>query len=229
MLQGGTALAGLNVAKAVAIGQALLISPLVGFIGAIVLFVLLRLFVKNEKLYKEPKKHKAPPFWIRLTLLMTCSGVSFAHGSNDGQKGMGLVMLILLAGMPLVYGPMVATMTVPFWVKLSVAITLGFGTMIGYKRIVKTVGEKIGKSHLTYGQGAVAETMTALTIGVADIYGMPVSTTHVLNSAVGGTMAAAGAGLQWNTVRNILLAWVMTLPVTVILSGTIFAIFMVFI
>jgi PiT family inorganic phosphate transporter len=124
---------------------------------------------------------------------------------------------------------MVAAATIPFWVKAAVALALGLGTMIGYKRIVVTVGEKIGKSHLTYGQGAVAETMTAMTIGLADTYGMPVSTTHVLNSSVAGTMAANGSGLQWNTVRTILLAWVMTLPVTVILSGSLFAIFMLFV
>ena len=229
MLSGGTALAGLNVGKAIAIGQALLLSPLVGFLGAILLFVLMRTFIKNEKLYKEPKKKKAPPFWIRLMLLLTCSGVSFAHGSNDGQKGMGLMMLVLIAGLPLIYSPMVAAATIPFWVKAAVALALGIGTMIGYKRIVVTVGEKIGKTHLTYGQGAVAETMTAMTIGLADTYGMPVSTTHVLNSSVAGTMAANGSGLQWNTVRTILLAWVMTLPVTVILSGSLFAIFMLFV
>lgn len=226
MLQGGTLLAGLNVAKAASIGYALLFSPLIGFFGAIILFVLLKLFVKNEKLYKEPKKKKAPPFWIRLLLLATCSGVSFAHGSNDGQKGMGIIMLILLAAFPVFFAGHVAALTIPFWVKLVVALALGLGTMIGYKRIVITVGEKIGKSHhLTYGQGAVAEAMTALTIGAADLYGMPVSTTHILNSSVGGTMAANGSGLQWGTVRNILLAWVMTLPVTMVLSGTLFTLF----
>lgn len=229
MLAGKTALAGLNVAKAVSIGYALLLSPLIGFLGAILLFVLLKLFVTDEKLYREPKKNKAPPFWIRLLLLVTCSGVSFAHGSNDGQKGMGLIMLVLLAGFPVFYGVHLAALTIPFWVKLAVAVTLGLGTMIGYKRIVVTVGEKIGKSHLTYGQGATAEMVTALTIGAADMYGLPVSTTHVLNSSVAGTMAANGSGLQWSTVRNIVLAWIMTLPVTIILSGTLFAVFMVLI
>jgi len=224
LMHGGTLLAGLNVGKAIAVGQALLLSPVVGFVGAIVVYVLLRTLIPNEQLYREPKKRKAPPFWIRLLLLGTCSAVSFAHGSNDGQKGMGLVMLILLAVFPLTYATMATAATIPFWVKLIVAVALGLGTMVGYKRVVKTVGEKIGKSHMTYGQGATAELVTAITIGVADQYGLPVSTTQILNSSVGGTMAAGGVGLQWNTVRTILLAWVLTLPVTMLASGTIFTI-----
>ena len=112
-----------------------------------------------------------------------------------------------------------ATKFIPFWVKLAVAIALGLGTMIGWKRIVVTVGEKIGKTHLTYGQGAAAELVAAGTIFAADHYGLPVSTTHVLSSGVAGTMAANGSGLQMSTLRNIALAWVLTLPAAMMLSG----------
>ena len=109
-----------------------------------------------------------------------------------------------------------------FWVKIAVAIALGMGTMVGWKRIVVTVGEKIGKDHLTYAQGAAAEITAMVTIGAADMYGLPVSTTHVLSSGVAGTMAANRSGLQWATMRNLLMAWVLTLPVSILLSGTLF-------
>jgi PiT family inorganic phosphate transporter len=118
-----------------------------------------------------------------------------------------------------------ATKFIPFWVKLAVAIALGLGTMVGWKRIVVTVGEKIGKSHLTYAQGASAELMAAATIGLADGLGLPVSTTHVLSSGIAGTMAANGSGLQMATIRNIIMAWVLTLPAAMILSGTLYFIF----
>jgi len=110
-------------------------------------------------------------------------------------------------------------------VKVAVAIALGLGTMIGWKRIVVTVGEKIGKEHLTYAQGAAAELTAMATIGAADSFGLPVSTTHVLSSGVAGTMAANSSGLQWNTIRNLLMAWVLTLPVSIMLSGTLFWLF----
>ena len=113
----------------------------------------------------------------------------------------------------------------PAWVKICVAIALGLGTMIGWKRIVVTVGEKIGKTHLTYGQGAAAELVAAATIGAADGFGLPVSTTHVLSSGVAGTMAANGSGMQWGTLRNIALAWVLTLPAAMLLSGVLYALF----
>ncbi|ABF39336.1 phosphate transporter [Candidatus Koribacter versatilis Ellin345] len=116
----------------------------------------------------------------------------------------------------------VATKFIPGWVKVAVAIALGLGTMVGWKRIVVTVGEKIGKDHLTYGQGAAAEITAMATIGAADWFGLPVSTTHVLSSGVAGTMAANHSGLQWGTVRNLLLAWVLTLPVSIMLSGFLF-------
>src|SRR5262249_22430975 len=119
-----------------------------------------------------------------------------------------------------------ATKFIPTWVKVAVALALGLGTMIGWKRIVVTVGEKIGKDHLTYGQGAAAEITAMVTIGAADMYGLPVSTTHVLSSGVAGTMAANGTGLQWATVRNLIMAWVLTLPVAIVLSGSLFWVFM---
>jgi PiT family inorganic phosphate transporter len=118
-----------------------------------------------------------------------------------------------------------ATKFIPTWVKVAVAIALGLGTMIGWKRIVVTVGEKIGKTHLTYGQGAAAELVAAATIAAADMYGLPVSTTHVLSSGVAGTMAANGSGLQLSTIRNIALAWVLTLPAATMLSGFLYFVF----
>ena len=118
-----------------------------------------------------------------------------------------------------------ATKFIPTWVKVAVALALGLGTMVGWKRIVVTVGEKIGKDHLTYGQGAAAEITAMATIGAADYFGLPVSTTHVLSSGVAGTMAANHSGMQWATVRNLPLAWVLTLPVAIMLSGSLFWLF----
>jgi inorganic phosphate transporter, PiT family len=118
-----------------------------------------------------------------------------------------------------------STKFIPLWVKIAVAVALGLGTMIGWRRIVVTVGEKIGKSHLTYAQGASAELVAMSTIGAADLFGLPVSTTHVLSSGVAGTMAANGSGLQWSTVRNLLMAWVLTLPAAIVLSGLLYVLF----
>jgi PiT family inorganic phosphate transporter len=115
-----------------------------------------------------------------------------------------------------------ATKFIPTWVKIAVAVALGLGTMIGWKRIVVTVGEKIGKQHLTYGQGASAELVAMATIGAADMFGLPVSTTHVLSSGVAGTMAANGSGVQMGTIRNLLMAWVLTLPCAILLSGMLY-------
>ena len=115
-----------------------------------------------------------------------------------------------------------ATRFIPGWVKVAVAMALGLGTMVGWKRIVITVGEKIGKDHLTYGQGAAAEITAMFTIGAADWFGLPVSTTHVLSSGVAGTMAANHSGLQWGTVRNLAMAWVLTLPASMVLAGFLF-------
>jgi PiT family inorganic phosphate transporter len=118
-----------------------------------------------------------------------------------------------------------STRFIPLWVKVAVAIALGLGTMVGWKRIVVTVGEKIGKTHLTYAQGASAEMVAMLTIGAADMYGLPVSTTHVLSSGVAGTMAANGSGLQMRTIRNLLMAWVLTLPAAIVLSASLYWLF----
>jgi PiT family inorganic phosphate transporter len=118
-----------------------------------------------------------------------------------------------------------ATRFIPTWVKVAVAIALGLGTMVGWKRIVVTVGEKIGKTHLTYAQGASAELVAAATIAAADMYGLPVSTTHVLSSGVAGTMAANRSGLQLSTVRNLAMAWVLTLPAAILLAGGLFIVF----
>ncbi|WP_338698461.1 inorganic phosphate transporter [Bradyrhizobium sp. 26S5] len=347
LLRGRDGTSGVDWGKATEIGYALLLSPLVGFICAAGLLLLLKVIVRNPALYAAPEGNKAPPLWIRGLLILTCTGVSFAHGSNDGQKGMGLIMLILIGTVPTAYAlnralpesqvaqfqktseaaskvvaakgaghsiigdprPAVtqyvsshhisegtypslsvlvkdvgdqvqkygslnkvpaevvgntrndmyltseairflmkdkendlskeevatlnaykasldsATKFIPTWVKVAVAIALGLGTMIGWKRIVVTVGEKIGKTHLTYAQGASAELVAAATIGAADMFGLPVSTTHVLSSGVAGAMAANGSGLQVATIRNMVMAWVLTLPAAILLSGCLYVIF----
>jgi PiT family inorganic phosphate transporter len=349
LLRGRDGTSGVDWSQAAGIGKALLLSPLFGFVLAAVLLVILKtvLLRVTPALFGEPKGDQAPPWWIRGILILTCTLVSFFHGSNDGQKGMGLIMLILIGTVPTAYAlnralpesqlqqfsvnsaaaskvvegkaagynvigdprPAVtsyvaarqinegtfpslavlirdisnqvqqygslakvpsevvgntrndmylvsealrflmkdkeaelsaadvatlnaykgsldsATKFIPIWVKIAVAIALGLGTMIGWKRIVVTVGEKIGKTHLTYAQGACAEITAAATIAAADGYGLPVSTTHVLSSGIAGTMAANGSGLQWSTIRNIALAWVLTLPAAMILSGVLYLIF----
>jgi PiT family inorganic phosphate transporter len=339
-----TGTSGVDWGQATNIGKSLLLSPLVGFVCAFLLLFLMKAVIKNRALYEAPVGTEPPPFWIRSLLLLTCTGVSFAHGSNDGQKGMGLIMLILVGTVPTAYAlnhaitrkqsddfiavsqqtanvlsnyvspnaviadsreevtdyirtkhftpntmlalrqlvsdignetvlfgelakipndrvrnfrndmyiaseglrlmkktqqPAISaadwgvldnykkhvdasTRFIPLWVKVSVAMALGLGTMIGWKRIVVTVGEKIGKDHLTYGQGAAAEITAMFTIGLADWFGMPVSTTHVLSSGIAGTMAANHSGLQWSTVRNLALAWVLTLPASMMLAGFLF-------
>ena len=349
LLRGRDGTSGVDWSQAAGIAKALLLSPLFGFVlAAGLLFILKTLLVKvTPALFAEPKGDQPPPAWIRGILILTCTLVSFFHGSNDGQKGMGLIMLILIGTVPTAYalnralpdsqiqqfvinstaaskviegkaagynvtgnprpavtsyvasrqinegtypslavlvkdiadqvtqygslskvpadkvgntrndmylvseairflmkdkqselsGTDVATLNsykgsldsatkfIPSWVKIAVAIALGLGTMIGWKRIVVTVGEKIGKTHLTYAQGAAAEITAAATIAAADGYGLPVSTTHVLSSGIAGTMAANGSGLQWSTIRNIALAWVLTLPAAMILSGCLYLIF----
>ena len=362
LMHGRDGTSGVDWSQAIKIGYSLLLSPLVGFIFAGLLLLALRTFVKNKALYDAPKGSTPPPPWIRGLLILTCTGVSFSHGSNDGQKGMGLIMLILVGTVPISYalnrampadqtaqfatiahvaqaslertvpgaapasttpptagttaagaptdaratlshyvrtkavepatlpalaaiagsiGDQVqqhdtlakvpaaavanvrndmylasetirlldkdshvtldaeththlmafkkqidaATKFIPLWVKVAVAIALGLGTMIGWKRIVVTVGEKIGKTHLTYAQGMSAELVAMLTIGAADNFGLPVSTTHVLSSGVAGTMAANKSGLQWSTIRNLAMAWVLTLPAAVLLSGSLYWLF----
>lgn len=314
---------GVNWSKAGDIGLSLLISPLFGFSLAIVLMFLLRTFVKNKLIFKEPDPQNPPPVWIRGILILTCTLVSYFHGSNDGQKGVGLMMVILMAFLPLqlalspefdpkvsgahlhkietqlenrvhntkvdkeinkvgetvnilqadlakfdgtketklnirkrievldktmkpliedpeIFTPAAAaaikselkglkkaTDYALMWVLVMISIALGLGTMVGWKRIVVTIGEKIGKTHLTYAQGASAELVAALTIGVSTGFGLPVSTTHVLSSGIAGTMVAQKGvkNLQTDTVKNIFMAWVLTLPVTVALSATLFLFF----
>ncbi len=336
----------INWDKAIEIGQALLLSPLFGFAMAIILMYILKKTIQNKAIFKEPKKNTPPPMWIRAILVTTCTLVSFFHGRNDGQKGIGLVMVILIAFLPgyfavntnldlvevktsltqvrqivakidtvplsekevesyhkvlkasheldtiLVDGLTAAKLSVdqkfkirnaaltinknakkliesesvalsatdlntlkkatagkkapffsfgsssssgiagitdfaPAWVMWLVALSLGLGTMVGWKRIVVTIGEKIGKNHLTYAQGASAELIASLTIGLATAYKWPVSTTHVLSSGIAGTMVANRGikNLQGGTVKNIVMAWVLTLPITIILSATLFVFF----
>jgi inorganic phosphate transporter, PiT family len=344
LMHGRDGTSGVDWAQATKIGYSLLISPLVGFVGAALLLLVLKALVKNRDLYREPQGNRPPPWWIRGILILTCGGVSFAHGSNDGQKGMGLIMLILIGVVPIAYAlnrampadqmvpfvamattterslseythgatsadprgtlstyirthqwsdeviPALAALTdsiasqvktsgtfakvpaenvtnvrndmyltseavrvfdkdphskalgsearanldafkkqidaatkfIPLWVKVAVAIALGLGTMVGWKRIVVTIGEKIGKTHLTYAQGACAEVVAMSTIAAADMFGLPVSTTHVLSSGVAGTMAANRSGLQWGTLRNLVMAWVLTLPAAIVLSGVLY-------
>jgi PiT family inorganic phosphate transporter len=346
LMHGRDGTSGVDWGQAAKVGYSLLLSPLVGFVFSALLLLVLKALVKNRELYREPKGNKAPPWWIRGILILTCGGVSFAHGSNDGQKGMGLIMLILIGTVPMAYAlnrampaaqmtpfiamatttqqsltryagsslpadpsargalstyirthayndnvvPALAALTgsiaaqikssgtfanvpavsvtnvrndmyltseavrvfdkdshapkldpdtranldafkrqidaatkfIPLWVKVAVAIALGLGTMVGWKRIVVTIGEKIGKTHLTYAQGASAELVAMATIGAADMFGLPVSTTHVLSSGVAGTMAANHSGLQMATLRNLLMAWVLTLPVAILLSGSLY-------
>ncbi|MBV8447036.1 MAG: inorganic phosphate transporter [Hyphomicrobiales bacterium] len=346
-LRGRDGTSGVDWDQALSVGKTLLISPIVGFVCAAILLLVMKALVRKPALYEAPKGAATPPWWIRALLIFTCTGVSFAHGSNDGQKGMGLIMLILIGTVPTAYAlnralpddrvatfreaslaasriidakaagyavlgnprPAVtsyissheinggtypslsalvrdiakqvesygsiakipatdvgntrndmylaseavrllakdkandlsapdlaklnaykteldaSTKFIPLWVKIAVAVALGLGTMIGWKRIVVTVGEKIGKTHLTYAQGAAAELVAMGTILAADNYGLPVSTTHVLSSGVAGTMAANGSGLQLETVRNLALAWVLTLPAAMLLSGLLYYFF----
>ena len=339
---------GLDWEQVVKVLKALLISPLLGFALAGALILISRRLLKFPALYEAPKNNEPPPWPIRALMVVTCTGVSFFHGSNDGQKGMGLIMLILIGTVPTAYalnhavGPMEgqdliawseqtghildryaspasapeadprgavteylrggklqantlpalrtlmnemahevavykalksvpakdqanvrndmyltsealrlmmkngdpaftpaettvvknyrakldkATKFIPGWVKVAVALALGLGTMVGWKRIVVTVGEKIGKEHLTYAQGASAGLVTMATIFAADQWGLPVSTTHILSSGVAGTMAANGSGLRLSTVRNIAAGWVFTLPAAAILSGGLYFLF----
>ena len=323
-----------NWSKAGEIGLSLLVSPVFGFSMTVFLMFILRRLVDKDKdkdqIFKEPKPGKAPPMWIRSILWLTCAGVSLSHGVNDGQKGVGLMMLILIGIVPAHFAldarrnpdemrralgqaqSVVSTIDTtrlpgteryivhranaelasinsvftrignvkalpeketfglrksvllasrevdklldsdnvrlsqtdrtqlktgrdgmrtftdysPRWVTLLISISLGLGTMVGWKRIVQTIGEKIGKQHLTYAQGASAELVAASTIGLASAFQLPVSTTHVLSSGIAGSMVANKGlkNLQPQTVRNIVMAWLLTLPVTVTMSGTLYLI-----
>lgn len=311
----GNGIYGINWSKAGEVGLALLLSPLIGFVVSALVLLLMKFFIRDKRLYVPPVGEEKPPWWIRSVLIITCGGVSFAHGSNDGQKGMGLLLLVLIGFLPvhhalnthhpeeahlvldavvhikkvlgdntekhsalvrdldylfskldhchslddvqgdarwevrqaiyrsaqyLVKTPELKPLEpqwrqsrqlllgaieyVPLWVVVGTALALGIGTTVGYRRIVVTVAEKIGKSHLTYGQGAAAELVAALTILVASFTKAPVSTTQVLSSGVAGTMVANGTGVQPGTTRRILLAWCMTLPATMILGAIFFAV-----
>lgn len=338
---------GVNWGQATKIAYALLFSPLIGFVFAGLMLLAFKLFVKNKALYEAPRDGIPPPMWIRAMLIASSSGVSFAHGSNDGQKGMGLIMLILVSLVPAAYAldrysthqdlpaftaaahetqlalvaqapqaapehpaqvlkhylssheehdalvPALATLSgeihdklvtmssfkdvpsdqiraihddmyivsesigalsksehihfdtdtkqhmtalkghidgaikfIPVWVKVVTALALGLGTVVGWRRVVHTVGEKIGKSRMTYAQGVSAQTVAMATIGAADVIGLPVSTTHVLSSGVAGTMAANRSGLQWSTLRNLAMTWILTVPVTILLSGSLYWLFL---
>ena len=217
--------------KVVETFEALLISPVIGFVLAFGAMHVLHLYVSNKDFFKHPGRfwNKYPKSWIRGTLITSSAFVSFAHGSNDGQKGVGLAMLILIAFFPTMYdipGIIGGTEAIPYWVIIMISLSLGLGTMVGWKRIVITIGEKIGKDKLTYAQATVASIMTALTIQSASYLHLPVSTTHILSSGVAGTMAHEHGkhGLQGGTIKSILMAWILTLPVSTILAGTIFLI-----
>jgi PiT family inorganic phosphate transporter len=317
--------AGPNWVKAKEVGLSLLISPLFGFTLAVGLMFLLRSLIKKKTIFKSPDEtKKAPPTWIRAILVITCTLVSYFHGNNDGQKGVGLLLVVLIAFMPMQFAlapnfnaadaktrvqtietaivqaiPSDSIHLAPLadacqklkiqldsfnakdkagvfavrlavqdfnkkmegaikgetlqgevakvakaeikslkgvyefrvtWAVVLISICLGFGTMVGWKRIVVTIGEKIGKSHLTYAQGASAELCAAATIGVSSYYGLPVSTTHVLSSGIAGTMVAEGGvkNLQKKTIGNIALAWLLTLPVTFVMAAVLFFVFRMF-
>jgi inorganic phosphate transporter, PiT family len=352
LLNGRSAAAGLDWTQVVKVLKALFFSPLLGFALAGLLILLARPMLKSSVLNQAPKGAEPPPWPVRALMVLTCTGVSFFHGSNDGQKGMGLIMLILIGTVPAAYalnhaitpaqvqaivaesaqaarildrhiadGHMLpgapdpdprtvvanyiqthqlqpgtvlavrqlvdalnreiapysslqslpasaqesvrndmyltsealhmmngahnpaftpaesstlkvyrgqldgATKFIPSWVKVAVALALGLGTMIGWRRIVITVGERIGQEHMTYAQGASAGLVTMGTIFAADSFGLPVSTTHILSSGVAGTMAANGSGLRWSTVRAIAAGWLLTLPAAALLSGTLYFLF----
>ncbi|WP_028965891.1 inorganic phosphate transporter [Sphingomonas phyllosphaerae] len=337
---GGTS--GVDWTQATKVLTGLWMAPLIGFGAAALLLLVVRHMARNPQLMTPPEGNTPPPRGIRALLIFTCTAVSFSHGSNDGQKGMGLIMLILIGCAPTAYalnrtlpasetpafvqsandarttliqhgaasvepgkarkilrdslkkrdvvngrtyGAAIAvsedlarrvagygslsqvpasaapnirndmymvmdttrmitsaehngfndgekavlndyrtrlergTRFIPLWVKVAVALALGLGTMVGWKRIVVTVGERIGKQHMTYGMGASAELVAAGTILVADRFGLPVSTTHILSSGVAGASVASGHGLQRRTLIQLAAAWLMTLPVAMVLAG----------
>ena len=332
---------GLNWTKVKDAGLSLMVSPLIGFGLTMLLVQLLKKITKKlkyKKLFDEPSKKKAPPFLIRSILVLTCTSVSYTHGSNDGQKGVGLIMIILIALVPMSFSlnhskhpenllvkvnqveniitgidqtnftevekgtlkdvnnrmdtiqyvlagvksfndlkkgqPQLLreeillsakelnniikpkddlvkikldkkqkdlleesvneiktyTEYAPWWVILIISLSLGIGTMVGWKRIVVTIGEKIGKEHLTYAQGMSAELVAASTIFISTHLKLPVSTTHILSSGIAGSMVATNGvkNLRMKTVKSILIAWLVTLPVTIIMAGGLFLLFRMF-
>ncbi|MFZ4713388.1 MAG: inorganic phosphate transporter [Bacteriovoracaceae bacterium] len=331
LLPGNEAVSGVNWSKAQSIGLSLLVSPALGFTLTILMMYIVKKLISNPAIFEPAKTNETPPGWVRAILIFTCSGVSFSHGSNDGQKGVGLIMLVLIGIVPAKFSldsrknplemqghlielqrtfkglnlnptetadrihvavldenltQLAATLDsfkaqgsipeeknflirknilligqevegisksltlklskkskdalkkdmkhlkeytdyAPTWVILMISLSLGIGTMVGWKRIVVTIGEKIGKSHLSYAQGASAELVAASTIGLAALSGLPVSTTHVLSSGITGSMVATGGlkNVQGKTLQTMALAWVLTLPVTTIMSGLLFVFF----
>ncbi|HUB59733.1 MAG TPA: inorganic phosphate transporter [Puia sp.] len=319
-----------NWSKASEIGLSLIMSPLFGFGAAMLLMYFLRHVIKSPILFHAPTgENDRPPILIRLLLITTCTLVSFFHGSNDGQKGVGLLMLILIAFLPAKFavdrntddskilvslnsikgaiakvdptktgqaaidqlnaavdtakvtiaggmsrddkhvfafrkqlqavvkdakavlanqgvilpeanratlasasrGLNDTTEYAPVWAIAIISCSLGIGTMIGWKRIVLTIGEKIGKEHLNYAQGATAEITAAATIGLSSGFGLPVSTTHVLSSGIAGAMVASNGtkNLNSNTLKAIGMAWILTLPVSIVISFVLFFIFHLFV
>ncbi|MEQ6278215.1 inorganic phosphate transporter PitA [Kluyvera sp. 142053] len=352
LMTGTSVVDALNIPKVINIFASLIISPIVGLVVAGGLIFLLRRYwsgtKKRARIHLTPAERekkdgkKKPPFWTRIALILSAIGVAFSHGANDGQKGIGLVMLVLIgvapagfvvnmnasgyeitrtrdavnnvetffqqrpellqkvadnaekltpeamaavefhchpantinaldrtkamltniesydklsveqrgqlrrimlcisdttdkvAKMPEVNADdqrllkklktdMLSTIEyAPVWIIMAVALALGIGTMIGWRRVATTIGEKIGKKGMTYAQGMAAQMTSAVSIGLASYTGMPVSTTHVLSSSVAGTMVVDGGGLQRKTVTNILMAWVFTLPASILLSGVLY-------
>lgn len=318
LLTGSSVMDALNLREVTKIFSSLIVSPIVGLVIAGGLIFLLRRYwsgtKKRDRIHRIPEDRKKkkgkrkPPFWTRIALIVSAAGVAFSHGANDGQKGIGLVMLVLVGIAPAGFvvnmnasgyeitrtrdavtnfehylqqhpelpqkliamePPLPAASTdgtqvtefhchpantfdaiarvktmlpgvskedqnllkklrsdmlstieyAPVWIIMAVALALGIGTMIGWRRVAMTIGEKIGKRGMTYAQGMAAQMTAAVSIGLASYIGMPVSTTHVLSSAVAGTMVVDGGGLQRKTVTSILMAWVFTLPAAIFLSG----------
>ena len=350
----------LNIPRMISIFLSLILSPIIGLVIAGAMIFLLRRYwsgtKKRRRIHLTPAERekqdgkRKPPFWTRTALILSAVGVSFSHGANDGQKGIGLIMLVLIGVAPAGFvvnmsasgyditkthdavvhlqqyyekhqpalqhaientpvvpaqadasdtdfhcnsarTPIVLNQTeqmlanissydeltadqraqmrrllmciadtatevaklpetsaqdarflktlsrdllntveyAPIWIIIAVALALSIGTMVGWKRVAVTIGEKIGKKGMTYAQGVSAQVTAAVSIGVASYTGMPVSTTQVLSSAVAGTMIVDGGGVQTKTVKNIALAWILTLPVSIGLSGLLYWISLTFI
>jgi inorganic phosphate transporter, PiT family len=319
---------GVDWKQIVTVLEGLAISPVLGFVLAGGLYGILRLVVRKGHLFEPPKEGEPPVWWLRGLLVLTCTSVSFSHGTNDGQKSIGLIMLTIIGLLPATYalnpkaidpltqlsqhasqampliekygddvkshalqaaaalqkaspelqkqaselqangdqpdservtraqlrgeiyevvaqmkhvgedknaspaekkqaGELLKQMSLPveyapLWVRMLSALCLGIGTMFGYKRVVRTLGERLGKQHMTPGQGASAELVGSILIGTAGFTGLPVSTTHIVTSGIAGTMATGGQGLQGGMLVRIALTWVVTLPVTMAIAGTLF-------
>jgi PiT family inorganic phosphate transporter len=319
---------GVDWKQIVSVLKALAISPILGLVFAGGMYAILRLVVRRGHLFEAPQEGQPPVWWLRALLVLTCTSVSFSHGTNDGQKSIGLIMLTIIGLLPAAYalnpeaggqmtqlsqnasaaipliqrygddvkdealksaallqgaGPQLANEALalknrqaadpqqsvvraqlrgavydvlselkhvgeasgassadkaeasqllkkmappvqyaPWWVRVLSALCLGIGTMIGYKRVVRTLGERLGRQHMTPGQGLSAELVGSVLIGTAGFTGLPVSTTHIITSGIAGTMIAGGQGVQGNVLTRIALTWIVTLPVTILLSACLF-------